>query len=47
MQSKGVNIGPTRRKRGRGHSGLGRKVEVVVSKLVCVTPYKVLHNPIN
>ena len=47
MQSKGVNIGPTGRKRGRGHGGLRREAEVAAPKLVCATPYKALHNPIN
>ena len=47
MQSKGVNIGLTGRKCRRGYSGLGRKVEVIILKLVCATPYKILYNLIN
>jgi len=48
MRSKGVNLGPTGRRlgRGRGH-GRRRKAEVVAPKLVCATPYKALRNPIN
>ena len=42
MRSKGVNLGPTRRGRGRGH-----KVKVVAPKSVCATPHKTLRNPID
>ena len=40
MQSKGVNLGPTRR-------GRGREAEVAAPKLVYAISYKVLRNPIN
>ena len=60
MRSKGVNLGPTGRRhgrgcgrghrrgrgRGRGHRR-GREAEAAAPKLVYVTPYKVLRNPIN
>jgi len=42
MRSRGVNLGPTGRRRGRG-----REAEVVAPKLVCATPHKALRNPIN
>ena len=41
MRSRGVDLGPTGRMRGRGR---GREIEVVALKLVCVTPYKILYN---
>ena len=44
MQSRGVNLGPTGRRRGRGR---GREAEAAALKLVYATPYKVLRNPIN
>ena len=44
MRSRGVNLGPTGRRRGRGR---GREAEAAAPKSVCVTPYKVLRNPIN
>ena len=48
MQSRGVNLGPTRRMPGRMPGcGRGRKAEAVAPKLVYVTPYKVLRNLIN
>ena len=55
MQSGGVNLGSTGRKRGRGcgrgrgrgRVGVGREAEVVVPKLVCATPYKALRKLIN
>jgi len=48
MQSRGVNLGSTRRIRGR-RRGRGRrhKAEVLVPKLGCITPYKVLYNLVN
>ena len=42
MRSRGVNLGPIGRARGR----VGAK-QVVAPKLVCATPYKILCNPIN
>jgi hypothetical protein len=42
MRSRGVNLGPTGRARGR----VGAK-QVAAPKLVCATPYKALRNPIN
>ena len=49
MQSRGVNLGSTgrRRRRGCGREGVGREAEVAVPKLVCATPYKVLRNLFN
>jgi len=44
MQSRGVNLGPTGRRRGRGR---GREADTAAPKLVCTMPYKVLRNPIN
>jgi ribosomal protein L19E len=46
MQSRGVNLGPTGRRRGRGR-GHGRKAEVAAPKLVYMMPRKVLRNLIN
>ena len=54
MRSRGVNLGPTGRRRGRRRSrrrgrgrGRGRKAEAAVPKLGYATPCKVLRNPIN
>jgi len=54
MQSRGVNLGLTGRRRGRGCGrgrgrgcGRGHKAEVAAPKSVCATPYKALRNPIN
>ena len=40
LRSKGVDLGPT----GRGR---GREAEVAAPKSVCATPHKALRNPIN
>ena len=42
MRSRGVNLGPTGRARGR----VGAK-QVAAPELVFATPYKALRNPIN
>ena len=55
MRSKGVNLSPTGRRPRRRHSRCrhgrkyrpGHKAEAAAPELVYVTPYKVLHNPIN
>jgi hypothetical protein len=51
MQSRGINLGSTGRRRGRGcrcgpgpRRRRGRKVEAAAPKLVYVMPYKILYN---
>ena len=44
MRSRGVDLGPTGRGRARGRVGAK---QVAAPKLVCATPYKILHNLIN